>query len=214
MAEKQKPLIAPSLLSSDFCDLKNELTKLQSADMLHLDIMDCHFVPNLTFGFPVIDAIRKRTQTPLDAHLMVDNPAEYIDQLARIGVEYISFHLEASVHAHRLLAKIKSHGIKAGIAINPGTAVCLLEPLLAEVDFVLLMSVNPGFGGQSFLPLVYDKLEYLTPYKKKYNFQIQVDGGVCADNARQLVKAGVDILVAGSFVFNGDYSQNISTLRG
>ncbi len=214
MAENQKPLIAPSLLSSDFADLKSELKKLQTADMLHLDIMDNHFVPNLTFGFPVIEAIRAKTKIDLDAHLMVDAPEDYIDELAKIGVEYISFHLEATVHSHRLLAKIRSLKIKAGIAINPGTAVSLLEPLLAEADFVLLMSVNPGFGGQSFLPLVYDKLAYLAPYKPKYGFQIQVDGGVCATNARQLVDAGVDILVAGSFVFRGDYSQNMDILRG
>ena len=214
MAENQKPLIAPSLLSSDFADLQSELKKLHSADMLHLDIMDNHFVPNLTFGFPVIDAIKATTKIDLDAHLMVEAPENYIDKLAKIGVKYISFHLEATAHSHRLLAKIRSLGIKAGIAINPGTAVSLLEPLLAEADFVLLMSVNPGFGGQSFLPLVYDKLAYLAPYKAKYGFQIQVDGGVCAANARKLVDAGVDILVAGSFVFQSDYSQKIDILRG
>jgi len=213
MAEDKKTLIAPSLLSSDFCDLKGELEKLGEADMLHLDIMDNHFVPNLTFGFPVIKALRARTQIALDAHLMVDAPEDYIDELAKIGVQYISFHLEASVHAHRLLAKIKSHGIKAGIAINPGTAVTLLEPLLPEADFVLLMSVNPGFGGQSFLPLVYDKLAYLRPLKAKHGFMIQIDGGVSSANAQELVQAGVDILVAGSYVFVGDYSQKIRSLR-
>ncbi len=213
MAEDKKTLVAPSLLASDFCDLKQELKKLAQADMLHLDIMDNHFVPNLTFGFPVIQAIRDNTKLPLDAHLMVERPEDYVQKLAEIGVEYISFHLEATVHSHRLLNQIKSLGIKAGVAINPGTAVSLLQPLLAEVDFVLLMSVNPGFGGQSFLPLVYDKLAYLAPYKKKHQFQIQVDGGVSDKNAKDLVQAGVDILVAGSFVFRGDYSEKIGLLK-
>ena len=135
MAEKKRPLIAPSLLSSDFCNLKGELAKLSEADMLHLDIMDNHFVPNLTFGFPIIKALRAGTKIDLDAHLMVDRPEDYIDELAKIGVEYLSFHLEATVHSHRLLHKIKSYGIKAGIAINPGTAVSLLEPLLPDLDF-------------------------------------------------------------------------------
>ena len=213
MVENKKTLIAPSLLSADFCNLQSELDSLQTADLLHLDIMDNHFVPNLTFGFPIIDSIRKNTNKPLDAHLMVDSPEEYVDRLADIGVEYISFHLEATAHAHRLLTKIKSLGIKAGIAINPGTAVSLLEPLLSEVDFVLLMSVNPGFGGQKFLPLVYDKLSYLRPFKAKFGFQIQVDGGVSDKNAKELVEAGVDILVAGNFVFQGDYNQKIALLK-
>ncbi len=213
MVEKQKVLVAPSLLSADFCNLKSEMDNLQSADMLHLDVMDNHFVPNLTFGFPIIESIRKNTKMPLDAHLMVESPEEYVDRLAMIGVEYISFHLEATVHAHRLLAKIKSLGIKAGIALNPGTSACLLEPLLAEVDFVLLMSVNPGFGGQKFLPLVYDKLSYLRPYKEKFGFLLQVDGGVSDKNCQSLVEAGVDILVAGNFVFQGDYKQNIARLK-
>ncbi len=214
MVENKKTLIAPSLLSADFCNLQSELDSLQAADFLHLDIMDNHFVPNLTFGFPIIDSIRKNTNKPLDAHLMVDSPEEYVDRLADIGVEYISFHLEATAHAHRLLTKIKSLGIKAGIAINPGTAVSLLEPLLSEVDFVLLMSVNPGFGGQKFLSLVYDKLSYLRPFKAKFGFQIQVDGGVSDKNAKELVETGVDILVAGNFVFQGDYNQKIALLKG
>jgi len=209
----KKIAVAPSLLSANFMNLQKEISSLGNSDMLHLDVMDMNFVPNLTFGFPIIKQIRKISKIPLDVHLMVSKPDVYIQALAKIGVDYISVHQEATNHLHGIVAKIKENGIKAGVAINPGTSVELLNPILSEVDFVLLMSVNPGFGGQSFLPLVYEKLEYLKPFKKKYDFKIQIDGGVNDKNSQKLVALGADILVAGSFIFDGNYREKISLLK-
>ena len=178
--------------------------------------MDGHFVPNLTFGMPVIKQIRKITKLPLDVHLMVQNPENYINDLAQIGVEYVSVHQESSVHLHRLVTEIKSKNIKAGVALNPSTPVEMLYPILKDMDFVLLMSVNPGFGGQSFLPLVYDKMDKLQKKINEYNLslEIEIDGGVNSKNAPILRKHGADILVAGSYVFkSGDYSQAIRSLK-
>ena len=210
--------IAPSILSSNFVRLEEEIKKIErdGADIVHLDVMDGHFVPNLTFGIPVIKQIRKITTLPLDVHLMVQNPENYITDLSKIGVEYISVHQESSVHLHRLISEIKVKNIKAGVALNPGTPVEMLYPILNELDFILLMSVNPGFGGQSFLPLVYDKLDKLHEKIKKNNLflEIEIDGGVNSNNAPILKKHGADILVAGSFVFkSGNYSQAIRSLR-
>lgn len=210
--------IAPSILSSNFVRLEEEIKKIErdGADIVHLDVMDGHFVPNLTFGIPVIKQIRKITTLPLDVHLMVQNPENYITDLSKIGVEYISVHQESSVHLHRLISEIKVKNIKAGVALNPGTPVEMLYPILNELDFILLMSVNPGFGGQSFLPLVYDKLDKLQEKIKKNNLflEIEIDGGVNSNNAPILKKHGADILVAGSFVFkSGNYSQAIRSLR-
>ncbi len=210
--------IAPSILSSDFVRLEEEIKKIEKdgADIVHLDVMDGHFVPNLTFGVPVIRQIRQITELPLDVHLMVTNPENYINDLSKIGVEYISVHQEASIHLHRLVSEIKAKEIKAGVAINPSTPVEMLYPILKDLDFVLLMSVNPGFGGQSFLPLVYDKLDKLKKEieTNNLNLEIEIDGGVNSENAHVLKKHGADILVAGSYVFkSGDYSQAIRSLR-
>lgn len=212
-----KILIAPSILSCDFGRLEQELNALTAADILHLDIMDGHFVPNLSFGYPLVKRIRELTKLPLDAHLMVTNPADYIDRLAEIGVNWISFHQECDFHSHRLVQRIKAHGIKAGIALNPATPLNTLEDILPELDYVLLMSVNPGFSSQSFIPSVLNKVLALRQIltAKSLPALIEVDGGVNQVYAPQLLSAGADILVSASYIFGSDnYSTAIDTLRG
>jgi ribulose-phosphate 3-epimerase len=211
-------IIAPSLLSADFINLSKELKKISEtkADLLHLDVMDGHFVPNLTFGMPIIEQIKKSCSMPLDVHLMVTNPQLYFEPLADIGVQYISFHQETVFHLHRYIQEIKKHGIKAGIALNPATPVNTLFDILPDLDFVLVMSVNPGFGGQKFLPLALKKILELKEQAKTANnqLQIQVDGGVTHHNAKLLKDAGADILVAGSYIFGkNDYSVPVNTLK-
>jgi len=211
-------LIAPSILSSDFTKLAEELQAITSAgaDLLHLDIMDGHYVPNLTFGFCLIEAIRKVSSLPLDAHLMVTNPSDYIDRLAALGITYCSFHPETVFHPHRLVIQIKDQGLKAGLAINPGIPVSSVSDLLSELDFVLLMSVNPGYSGQSFIPHVLDKVSQLKSEirSRHLSVQIEVDGGINQTNAPALIRAGADILVSASYIFSAaDYSQAIRNLK-
>ena len=213
-----EPLVAVSILSADLSRLAEELQSLSAAgaDILHLDIMDGHFVPNLTFGMPVIKAVAQSTSLPLDAHLMVTNPGDYVKPLAELGVSYFSFHAETVWHSHRLVQEIKAHGMKAGIALNPGTPVSSLTDILSELDFVLLMSVNPGFSGQSFIPAVLPKIQSLSQIIKDRGYQtlIQVDGGVTDQNVGQLLTAGTDILVSASYIFNqADYSLAIGNLK-
>ena len=213
---RQRVKIAPSILSCDFLNLEREIENIQAAggDILHLDVMDGHFVPNLTFGFPIIEQISKICKIPLDVHLMVSNPSPAISKLLKMDVDYISFHQEVAPHANRLIARIKDSGKKAGVVLNPSTPVCLLEDIVADVDFILLMSVNPGFGGQEFLPQVFKKLEKLQPLKDKYGFEIEVDGGVNQNNCKDLFEKGVDILVAGAYIFGQfDYKQRINSLK-
>ena len=214
-----KHKIAPSLLSADFSRLNEEIENVTKAgaDILHLDIMDGHFVPNLTFGIPVVNAISKVSKLPLDAHLMVTNPDVYIEPLAKMGVEYFSFHIETVQHSHRMIQKIKQYKMKAGIALNPGTSVCSIMDLLPDIDFILVMSVNPGFSGQEFIESSLKKIIYLDKHRKENNlhYEIEIDGGVCENNIKTIVEAGTDIVVAGSYVFSsGDYSKTILSLRG
>ncbi|HPR16888.1 MAG TPA: ribulose-phosphate 3-epimerase [Candidatus Cloacimonadota bacterium] len=210
--------IAPSLLSADFMNLAKEIEAVQKAgaDILHLDVMDGHFVPNLTFGLPIIKQIKEIAAIPLDVHLMITNPANYLEILGKWNIEYVSFHQETEFHIHRQIHVLKNAGVKAGIALNPATPVESIFPVLPDLDFVLLMSVNPGFGGQSFLPLVYDKIRKLKQQAEICNpkLEIEVDGGVNNQNASELIANGVDILVAGSYVFGSDnYRAKIESLK-
>jgi len=211
-------LISPSILSADFAHLQKEITDLESggADMLHLDIMDGHYVPNLTFGQPLISAVRNISKLPLDAHLMVTNPATYIDDLARIGVQWISFHPETDYHVHRLINTIQQRGIKAGLVLNPASPITLIMPVLEMLDYVLLMSVNPGFSGQSFIPGILDKVRELRSIidQRGLKVLIQIDGGITGDNSTAVIKAGADIIVSASYIFNNaDYGKAIQRLR-
>ncbi len=214
----QKTQIAPSLLSADFGRLSTEISALEAAhaDLLHLDVMDGHYVPNLSFGFPLIKTIKRLSKLPLDVHLMVTNPDFHVPLLAEIGVQWISFHQETVHHSHRLIQQIKAFGIKAGLALNPATPINTMESILPELDYVLMMSVNPGYSAQSFVPFVLDKIKYLSQIRQDRHLQflIEVDGGVSDQNASALVSAGADILVSASFIFSSsDYKQAINALR-
>ncbi|GAB7388089.1 ribulose-phosphate 3-epimerase [Bacillaceae bacterium] len=198
--------IAPSILSADFAKLGEEITDVVGggADLLHIDVMDGHFVPNLTIGPLVVSAIRPLTDLPFDVHLMIEHPDRYIPEFARAGADIISVHQEACPHLHRTLNLIKEQGAKAGVALNPATPLTMIEHVLADVDMVLLMTVNPGFGGQKFIPGVLEKirkLRELLAEKGLAHVGIEIDGGVNAATAREAVKAGANILVAGSAIF-------------
>ncbi len=216
--QESKVLIAPSLLSSDFSRLAEEISALETAgaDILHLDIMDGHYVPNLTFGFVIAQSVAKHTKLPLDAHLMVTNPADYVERLAKLSIRYFSFHPETVFHPHRLIAAIREHGMKAGAALNPGSPLGVLDELLPELDFVLLMSVNPGYSGQNFVPAVKEKVVNLKNKIRDLNLNllIEVDGGINDKIAPELIKAGADIIVSASYIFNhSDYAAAIRSLR-
>lgn len=210
--------VLPSLLSADFLNLSKDIRTMEQAgaDAFHLDVMDGQFVPNISYGIPVIRAVRSATDLPLDVHLMTEDPEQFIDEYANIGVDMISFHIEATHHAHSLIKTIQSKGMKAGVALNPQTPVSSVEHLLANVDFILIMTVNPGFGGQSFINQCLDKVRTLAQIKNEYNlsFDIEVDGGINDDTAKQCLAAGANLLVSGSHLFNADNAENaISTLR-
>ena len=199
-------LIAPSMLSADFGRLSSEVEMVNNsdADLFHLDIMDGVFVPNISYGFPVIKAISRLAKKPMDAHLMIVEPDKYIDRFADAGAEYLSVHIEACPHLHRTIQNIKERGMKAGVALNPHTPACMLKEILSDLDFVLVMSVNPGFGGQKFITSSLNKIKEIREMAKinAPNLLIEVDGGVSKENAPLLVKAGADILVAGNSVFS------------
>ena len=216
---KQMVRIAPSILSADFSKLGEEVAAIEAAgaDWVHIDVMDGHFVPNLTFGAPVVSCLRKVTKMPFDVHLMVEAPQNYIADFAKAGADILTVHLETTPHLHRVIQAIKEAGLKAAVSLNPSTPLCLLEEILPELDMVLLMSVNPGFGGQAFIPSSLEKVRKLRQMLNERGLQtdIQVDGGVTPDNAAQLIAAGATILVAGSAVYKApDIANAIHSLRG
>lgn len=210
--------IAPSLLAADFSKLEEEMQDIEKggADLVHLDVMDGRFVPNISFGPPVIQALRPITKLPFDVHLMIYHPEDYFDILKNIGVEMASFHIEAVTHVDRVIHALKSANIRCGLAVNPGTSLLMIDTVLPLLDYVLIMSVNPGFGGQKFIPYAVDKVKQLKKMitEKQLSVSIEVDGGVNQDNAFLLKNAGADILVAGSSVFGkSDRAKAIHELR-
>lgn len=193
--------IAPSILSADFTALGDVLERIRVADRVHLDVMDGHFVPNISFGPPVIASVRERTELPLDVHLMVERPADYVDELAALGVQTITVHAEACTHLFRTIDEIQAHGVDAGVAINPATSVHVIDEVLGHVDRVLVMSVDPGFAGQEFIPSVLSKVRTLD---RSSDVEIGLDGGITPANAPDCIDAGGDVLVSGSALFEGD----------
>jgi len=218
--EREKPLLielAPSILSADFGRLAEQVQAAVEggATLLHVDVMDGHFVPNLTIGPPVVKSLRKATPVPFDVHLMIENPDQYISAFVDAGADWISIHQEATVHLHRTLELIKSHEVLAGVVINPATPVETLSDILYLVDYVLVMSVNPGFGAQKFIPHSLDKLQKLAGMRseQRLNFRIEIDGGVALDTITKIVRAGAEVLVAGNAVFGkGDPKANVQSL--
>ena len=208
--------VAPSVLSADFRRLADELADVSTADLLHYDVMDGHFVPNLSFGIDLLRTVKSATELPVDVHLMITNPDEMVERYLDAGADVVSFHYEATSHAHRLVSLIKDRGAKASVAINPATPVCMLEPILCDLDMVLVMTVNPGYGGQRFIESSLRKLRRLRRMcdEQGVNPAIEVDGGITARNAAEVAAAGANVLVAGSSVFGAaDRAAAIAAIR-
>jgi ribulose-phosphate 3-epimerase len=212
--------VAPSILSADFSRLGEEIRAVEAAgaDLIHVDVMDGHFVPNITIGPLVVEACRKVTKLPLDVHLMIENPERYVADFAKAGADYLTVHVETGYHLHRLIQNIREHkGVKAGVSLNPATPLESVDHILGDIDMVLIMSVNPGFGGQAFIPSAIEKIRRLRGMieSRKLRIDIEVDGGVKPENAAEISAAGADILVAGSAVFGTkDYKAAIKGIRG
>jgi len=205
---KQKK-ISPSLLSADFVNLERDIKMLEEggAHLLHVDVMDGHFVPNITIGPPVVAAINKVASIPLDVHLMIENPGDYVDDFIKAGADYLTVHVEAAPHLHRVLQQIQAQGVKAGVSLNPHTPVSSIENVLDVLDMVLIMSVNPGFGGQSFIPQALNKVKQVKQMLKEHgkeHIEIEIDGGVKLDNIKDIADAGVDVFVSGSGIFKAE----------
>lgn len=210
--------IAPSILSADFSNLARDIKIIEKAgaDMVHIDVMDGHFVPNITIGPPVVKSLRKVTSLTFDVHLMIENPENYIKDFVDAGSDIITVHAEASKHLHRLIQLIKSYDVKAGIALNPATPICAIEHLLDDADMILIMTVNPGFGGQKFIENMYEKIKTLSDLlnNKGKNTPIEVDGGVSLNNIEKLYKNGAGVMVAGSAIFNSeDIEKTINMMK-
>jgi ribulose-phosphate 3-epimerase len=215
---KHPLIIAPSLLSSDFSQLKSEVQRCEQAgaDILHVDVMDGHFVPNITIGPLIVEAIRPHTNLPLDCHLMISNPDAYIPAFAKAGADWISVHVEACPHLHRTVGMIKNLGKKAGIVLNPSTPIEFALEAAKDVDFILLMSVNPGFGGQAFIPHVLEKSRRLRLYLDENGLEhveLEIDGGIKPDMTKEVMEAGINIIVSGSGIFSGDLANNIAIMK-
>ncbi|MBU5268719.1 ribulose-phosphate 3-epimerase [Clostridium cochlearium] len=211
--------IAPSILSADFANLGRDIESIEKygADVVHFDVMDGRYVPNISFGVPIMKSIKGLTKLPFDVHLMIEEPSKYIEDFAKSGADIITFHYEAETHIDRTINYIKSFGVKAGIALNPGTSVSIIKDLIPSLDMVLIMSVNPGFGGQKYIPYASEKIRELKKLKDELNKDliIEVDGGVGKDNIKDIVNCGVDLVVAGSAVFkDGKIEENLKELRG
>ncbi|MGF6905986.1 ribulose-phosphate 3-epimerase [Fusobacterium sp. PH5-44] len=210
---KNKILVSPSILSADFSKLGEEVTKVQmaGADYIHIDVMDGKFVPNITFGPVVIKSIRNKTTLPFDVHLMIEDPERYIDDFVNAGADIITIHSEATTHLHRVIQQIKNTGKKVGVSLNPSTSVDVLKYVIDDLDMVLVMSVNPGFGGQSFIEKMVNKIRDIRAISS--TIDIEVDGGITDKTIEKCIKAGANIFVAGSYVFSGDYKERISLLK-
>ncbi|MCZ6781346.1 MAG: ribulose-phosphate 3-epimerase [Nitrospirae bacterium] len=211
-------MIAPSILSADFAHLADEVSRVErgGADLLHVDVMDGHFVPNLTVGPPIVEALRKVTKLPLDVHLMMTNPEVFIKEFVDAGADYLTVHVETCPHLHRTVQAIKELGAKAGVTLNPATPISTLEAIISDADLLLVMSVNPGFGGQQFIPSSLQKISQARQLidRTQSHAALEVDGGVKVENAAQIVQAGADILVSGSAIFSTpDYGATINAMR-